>query len=536
MSSNHAELAAIRASFANPALQNAARAQQEGRSGAAKAIAEQFLRENPGDLLAMTIAAEAAQNLGEFDTAETMLREVLDRIPGFLRASMLLAKGLTTQLRLREAILVAEEALEQDPANPMVLRFLARLRADAGDVEETITLYDRLLTQSDANSGDWVTYAQFLRVLGRKDESLAAFRRALELDPQLGSAWWGLSYYFPDAIDESDVDTIETALTQASDGAPGTGLLHIALSVVADRRGDHEAVFRAVARGKRLQVGSQPADPDILSAKIDRAIGDYTPELFAAKASAGATDPAPIFIVGMPRSGSTLTERILGRHSLIEATGELQVMPRLVEGLRRRVGPDRNYSSLLASLPSEELTELGQWYLDRSREFRRTDKPHFVDKLNVNWVHVGLIRLILPNAKILDVRRNALDCCWSNFKLLFGDGYANDLRDLGRYYRDYVRLVEHVARISPGAILPVRYEGIVDDIESATRRMLEFIGLDFEPECVDFHLSTDPVATPSSEQVRRPLNREGIGASKPYLRWLGPLIEELGPLADPVDQ
>ena len=129
-----------------------------------------------------------------------------------------------------------------------------------------------------------------------------------------------------------------------------------------------------------------------------------------------------------------------------------------------------------------------------------------------------------------------LDCCWSNFKLLFGDGYANDLRDLGRYYRDYVRLVEHVARISPGAILPVRYEGIVDDIGAATRRMLEFIGLDFEPECVDFHLSTDPVATPSSEQVRRPLNREGIGASKPYLRWLGPLIEELGPLADPVDQ
>jgi hypothetical protein len=227
-----------------------------------------------------------------------------------------------------------------------------------------------------------------------------------------------------------------------------------------------------------------------------------------------------------------LVERILGRHSLIEAAGELQVLPKLVDRLRYDEGRERSYAEFVATLPPDALAKIGNNYVERSRDCRHTAKPKFTDKFNLNWLHSGLIRLALPNARIIDVRRNALDCCWSNFKMLFADGHANDLRHIGQLYRDYVRMIDHIDAVAPGGILRIRYEDLVADVETATRRMLDFIGVPFEHQCVDFHLSDAPVATPSSEQVRRPINESSIGSAEPYRQWLAPLIDELGPLAD----
>jgi hypothetical protein len=187
----------------------------------------------------------------------------------------------------------------------------------------------------------------------------------------------------------------------------------------------------------------------------------------------------------------------------------------------------------VATMGGDEVTRLGELYLERSRDYRREEKPRFIDKMNPNWFRAGLIRMMLPNARIIDLRRDALDCCWSNFKMMFAQGNvaANDQRRIARFYRDYVRMVDAIDAAAPGGILKVRYEHLVDDAEGETRRILKFLGLDYEPACMDFHLSSDAVATPSSEQVRRPINRDSVGSAEPYREWLGPMIEELGELA-----
>jgi hypothetical protein len=285
-----------------------------------------------------------------------------------------------------------------------------------------------------------------------------------------------------------------------------------------------------VATGKALQASRYPYDPKAITTGVDKLIEVFSPDMFASRAAAGAPDDSPIFIIGMPRSGTTLLERILSRHSHIEACGELPIMPRLHERLRSE---NKSYPECVADLTDDQITTLGRSYIERTRDYRMSDKPRFIDKLNTNWFHVGLLRLMLPNAKFIDLRRNALDCCWSNFKMLFADGHiaSNDQRGIGRYYRDYVRLVENIGAAAPGAILHVRYEDLVDDIEGQTRLILDFLGLDYDPDCIDFHLSTSAVATPSSEQVRRPINRDSIGSAEPYREWLGPMIEELGEFA-----
>jgi hypothetical protein len=275
-------------------------------------------------------------------------------------------------------------------------------------------------------------------------------------------------------------------------------------------------------------------DPRVLEADVDAALRLFDKQFFAQRANLGADDASPIFIIGLPRSGSTLVERILGGHSRIEASGELPIIFRLVDQLDAEVGQRGGYRPLVAQMHGERANDLGQWYAERSREFRHTAKPFFTDKLHLNWLHLPLIRLILPKARIIDVRRNAVDCCWANFKIIFASGHpaSNDLEDLASLYRDYVRMMDQAASWADGRILNVRYEAVVENVEAETRRMLEFLGLEYEEACLNFHQLDTPVATISAEQVRKPLNREGIGRWKPYRQWLGPLFDALGPLAE----
>jgi len=528
-----AELGAIQASLAQPEMKRAALAEAEGNSADALAIARQFLQANPGDLLAMTVIAEASINLWDLEQAEQGLRAVIRRAPTFLRASMLLATCLIKQVHLGEAIAVLDEVSARKPTNVPVLTFLAQSRATVGNIDEAASIYEKLLSLDPRRVEWWVVLGQHHRALGRRERAICAFRQALSIEPFNASAWWTLTNYFTREVDDKDAATIDKALTEQV-GSPQEGSLHLALGLTADRDGKYAEAFDHFAEGKRIRLAHQPYDPDRVSAGVDSVIELFTPDFFERRKTAGWQDASPIFIVGLPRSGTTLVERILGRHHLVEGAGELQIIPRLAEVARRKADDPEDYAAMLETLADPQLAWVGRRYVEASHDFRRTEKPLFIDKANLNWMQIGLILLALPNAKVIDVRRGALDCCWANFKMLFAEGYpaANDLRHIGRFYRDYVRLFDGMHVAAPGRILAVRYEDVVDDLEGQTRRMLDFLGLDFEPQCLDFHLAVGAVATASSEQVRQPLNRKGIGSADPYRQWLGPLIEELGPLAD----
>ena len=529
----NAELGAIDASLDEPELQRAAVAGSEGQSAQSLAIARNFLQGQPDDLLALIIAAEASINLWDLEGAERLLRSVVGRAPAFVRASMLLATCLAKQVRMRDAIGVLDEVATRRPDHVPALGHLARLRAEVGDSEQAVALHERLVALGEKQPERWVTLAQQYRIAGRSEDAIRALRRSLELDSSNGSAWWTLANYYSSEVSDEDQATIGKVIEKESGSLQESGA-HLAAGLIADRQGDRPKAFDHFVAGKQIRLAHQPYDPDPISAAVDGVVELLTPEFYERRKLAGCDDSSPIFIVGMPRSGTTLVERMLGRHQAIEGVGELQIMPRLAETVRRSTDNPEHYAALLESMSDAQLSWVGARYVHASRDYRHSDKPSFIDKANLNWMQIGLILLALPNARIIDVRRNALDCCWANFKMLFADAYpaANDLRHVGRFYRDYARLLDSMKVAAPGRILSVRYEDVVDDIESQARRMLDFLGFDYDPGVIDFHLATGAVATASSEQVRRPLNREGIGSAEPYRPWLGPLIEELGELAN----
>jgi tetratricopeptide (TPR) repeat protein len=520
-----AELQGIRFGFAGP-LRSARSAQQSGRSDEAKALAGEYLQSHPDDLLAMTIAAEAELGLGRGDDAEALLRRVVARAPSFAPASMLLANGLSSQLRLREAANVLQALIERVPQEISAKRFLADIRAQVNDPSAAASLYEEIVTSKTVTAADHYKLAQNLRAAGRRGESITALRRSIEAAPLGGHAWWALAFYFPQEVTEEDEQLIRAAAAAPGFRTDDLRLLYGAVSILDHRRGDYDGAFQAILSSKALPSRTPGYDPDLLSRHVDELIAGYTPKVFERLHANASMSDEPIFIVGLPRSGSTLIERILGQHSIVEAMGEIPVMPRLV-GAEQPDNAARYRSLLPDSLTDEKLNEMADWYLDRSHEYRRTGKCRFSDKYNGNWIRAGLIRLMFPKAKILDVRRDPLDCCWSVFKTMLVDDYARDQRHLARYYVDYIRYMDAMAMAAPGGILTVRYEELVADLEGQTRRILDFLGLEFERACVDFHLSTAPVTTPSSEQVRRSINSEGIGSAEPYRPWLQTLIDEL---------
>ena len=527
-----AELHAIQKSLAIPLVRRAVEAEQAGRAAEAGALAAQQLAQQSDDLLAMTISAAAAIDSRRLVEAEKLLRFVLERAPSFLRASMMLARSLNLQCRTGEAIDVMKQGVSRHPRSLPAQRLLAQCYSEVGDHVAAAAVYEALIADNGEAAHLWLEYGSLLRFLGRRDDSAAAYRRALASNQTKGSAWWGLTNLDAAGISDQDIDQIKSALDEAV--APGDVIgLHFALGAALDFRAMHQEAFHHYSLGNAAGEAAEPYDPAILSSDVDRAIELYTSAFFSARTHGTSANATPIFVIGMPRSGSTLVERILGRHSQIEATGELPIIPRLIENASAEHAGRGDFGEFLSALPGAELRKLGQAYLDSARGYRKSDKAFFTDKLHLNWRHIGFIHLILPSAMIIDVRRNALDCCWSNYRLRFsGHPAANKLENLGNFYTDYVRMMDHMAVVAPASLLKVQYEHVVDDIERETHRILDFVGLPFQSDCLDFHLSVEPVATASSEQVRQPLNRKGIGVSTPYSQWLGALRQTLGPLVE----
>jgi tetratricopeptide (TPR) repeat protein len=528
---NAAELdRALAAAVRDPALVRAAQALLDNDLAAAERILRPHLHADPFDVAAIRMLAEVAGRIGRYADAEKLLRRALELAPGFTAARANLATALYRQNRPAEALGALATLLDQEPDNAGGQNLKAAALSRVGAYEEAVGLYADVLARHPDQPKVWMSYGHVLKTVGRTADGIAAYRRALALAPTLGEVWWSLANLKTVKPGPEDVAAMAAALETPGLPAQDQLHLHFALGKALEDAGDAEASFAHYVEGNRIRDGQIGYDPDETSRHVARAEALFTPAFFAARAGQGCPAPDPIFVLGMPRAGSTLVEQILASHSQVEGTMELPDIPLLA---RRVAGKDEDkWADRIAALSAEELYELGEEYLERTRVQRREGRPFFIDKMPNNWVHVGLIHLILPNARIVDARRHPLDCCFSNFKQHYarGQGFSYSLTDMGRYYADYVRLMAHFDRLMPGRIHRVIHERLLDDPEREVRALLAYLELEFDPACLAFHENKRAVRTASSEQVRRPLNREGQDQWRPFERWLGPLKDALGPV------
>lgn len=525
-----AELAAIDAAVHDPLLQRAALALLENRLAEAEPLLRGRLRENPFDVAAIRMLAELAGRIGRNGDAENLLRRALELAPAFVAARANLATALHRQNKTAEALAELDRLVVDDPANPGHANLRAAVLGRVGEFAEAIALYEEVLARAPNQPKIWMSYGHALKTVGRQADAVAAYRRAVAIRPAFGEAWWSIANLKTARLDEADRAAMAGGLRDRSASAEDVFHLHFAMAKALEDAGDPVAAFDHYAIANRARREVLPHDADVTSAAVDAAIALFDAPFLSSRAGQGHPAPDPIFILGLPRAGSTLVEQILSSHSMVEGTMELPDVPAIVAAL----GREGDWPGLLADLPAERLRDLGAEYLERTRIQRREGKALFIDKLPNNWLHVGLIHLILPNARIVDARRHPLDCGYSNFRQHFarGQAFSYDLADIGRFYADYVRLMAHFDRVLPGRVVRVVHERLLDDPEGETRALLERLGLPFEEACLRFHENDRAVRTASSEQVRRPVNRDGQGAWRPVIDRLGPLVQALGPLVE----
>jgi tetratricopeptide (TPR) repeat protein len=531
---NEAELAAISASRRDPELIRAGAALVENDLPAAEAILRPLLKRRPTDVAAIRMMAELAARIGRRVDAENLLRRALELAPGFTAARANLATILYQQNRSAEAIAELERIERDGSAHLGHASLKAAALSRIGGHEEALGLYRQLLDARPDQAKLWMSYGHILKTVGEQAQSISAYRKAIAVQPTLGEAWWSLANLKTIRFEDEDVAAIRGALDDAALGPEDRFHLHFALGKALEDRSQFETSFHLYAEGNRLRRRRLDYDPAVISSHVDRSIGLFTSDYFAGRTGVGCPAPDPIFIVGMPRAGSTLVEQILSSHPAIEGTAELPDIPAIARRLdgRKRKGEESDYPECLAGMSGTDLAALGEEYLLRARVQRFTDKPLFIDKLPNNWAHVGLIRTILPKARIIDARRHPLACGLSNFKQHYARGqkFSYDLKEFGLYYRDYVRLMRHFDQALPGRVHRVIHEELVENPEAEVRRMLEFLGLRFDPACLAFYENPRAVRTASSEQVRRPISREGLELWKSFEAWLDPLKEALGPV------
>ncbi len=500
----------------------------------AESLLRPHLKRRPTDVPAIRMMAELAARVGRPADCENLLRRALELAPGFTAARANLATILYKQNRAAEAIAELEKIEREGAADLGHASLKAAALGRIGGHEEALGLYRQLLEARPDEPKLWMSYGHILKTVGEQAESIGAYRRALAVRPTLGEAWWSLANLKTIRFDEGDIAAMKKALEAPDIGKEDRFHLHFALGKAFEDEGQAEASFHHYAEGNRLRRSLLDYDPADNHRHVERSTAFFTRSLFEERGGEGCPAPDPIFILGMPRAGSTLVEQILSSHPEIEGTAELPDMPAIARRLdgRKVRGDTSHYPECLAGMTASELRGLGEEYLERARVQRFTDRPFFIDKLPNNWAHVGMIRMILPNARIIDARRHPLACCFSNFKQHYARGqrFSYDLSEVGAYYRDYVNLMRHWDSVLPDQVHRVIHEDLVDDPETEVRRLLAFLDLPFEPACLDFHRNPRAVRTASSEQVRRPISRDGLEQWKAFEPWLDPLKQSLGPI------
>ena len=521
----------IQRGIRNPQLIEAALAINEDRLHEAEPILRAHLKRDPLDVAAIRLMAQLAARVGRYKDSEALLRRALDLAPDFTVARSNLAGILYRQNRFPEAVETLDQVLhfENDhvPSRNLKAAALGRI----GDYDEALELYAELTQRFPDNAKLWMSQGHLLKTVGRQDDSVSAYRQALAIEPTLGEIWWSLANLKTVKFEDADVSAMQAALATPSLSDEDHFHLDFALGKAFDDRHEPERAFSHYAAANSLRRKELDYDPAVITDHVDGIITLFTSDFLAERTGQGCDAPDAIFILGMPRAGSTLVEQILSSHSAVEGTMELPDMPAIALREGRGGGPAGWINAVADMLPAR-LTELGAEFIERTRVQRKTDKPFFIDKLPNNWIYVGLIHLILPNAKIIDARRHPMDCCFSNFRQHFarGQAFSYDLADIGDYYADYVRLMAHFGAVLPGRVHRVIHEKLIEEPELQIRALLEYLELPFEDSCLNFHRNARAVRTASSEQVRRPINRDGMDQWKPYDQWLTPLRVALGPL------
>jgi len=497
----------------------------EDRLDIAERLLKPHLKEDPFDVRAIRMLAELAARLGRLKDSETLLRRALEIDPNFVGARTNLAIVLGRLGRPAEALELLEVLFEEDPDRIGNLNLKAATLGRLGDFEQALEIYERVLERAPNQPRVLITYGHMLNTVDRFSDSIDAYRRAIELNPRLGEAWWSLANLKTFRFTEDDIATMERTLQL--DGLKDNDRFHVefALGKALHDLGRSDEAFAHYANGNALRRKYHPFDSKQVTRVVDRAVDVFTSDVLSSPG--GCEAPDPIFIVGMPRAGSTLVEQILSSHSLVEGTAELPDLPIIVGSRSRR-------PAAIAALDAEQRADAGAEYLKRAAVNRRTSRPFFIDKLPNNWMLVPFIQLALPNAKIVDARRHPLGCCMSNFRQHFarGQDFTYDLEDLGHYYSDYVRLMAHMDAVMPGRVHRVIYERMIEDTEGEVRALLAYCGLEFEPACLEFYKTERAIRTPSAQQVRQPIYKDSADEWRRYENHLRPLKEALGPVLD----
>jgi tetratricopeptide (TPR) repeat protein len=539
--------AAGRGALNDAQLQKALQALQERKPQVAESLLRRQLEQEPDNVAAMTLLAETILRFDRTQEADELLTRSLEIAPDFIPALYTHVTVLLTLNRPREAFDHIAKLLELEPGNLNNHSLKAMAHAWVGDHVGAAAEYEIVLASAPPGPGPWLAYAHTLRTLGRGGEAVAAYRKACARFPKLGEPWWSLANLKTFRFTDEEVATMQSLLAMPDLPVESKVQINFALGRALEDRKDFPQSFRHYSEGNSLKRATLSYNAEMTSVYVQNCKTLFSSRFLDDRQGWGCKAADPIFIVGLPRSGSTLIEQILSSHSKIEGTMELRVVPYLVG----RAGANRGqfqarggqahpalstdsqapYPETLRNYDASMLQSLGEEYLERSRVHRTLGRPFFIDKMPDNFAHIGLIHLILPNAKIIDARRHPLACCFSNFKQYFplGKDFSYGLSDLGRYYADYVELMAHFDRVLPGKIHRVYYERVIADPEGEIRHLFEYLGLPFEEQALRFHETSRPVRTASSEQVRMPIFTDGLDQWRHYEQWLEPLKIALGP-------
>ncbi|MDQ2861777.1 MAG: sulfotransferase, partial [Pseudomonadota bacterium] len=529
----------IRASVHDPVLRQAAIALCDERLAHAERLLRGHLQVSPTDVAAIRMLGELGTRLGRYSEAEALLERCLELAPSFTGARHNYAVVLYRRQKAAKALVQIDRLLAEDPRDPSYRTLKAAVLALLGDFGAATELYEEILAERAAQPKIWLSYGHALRAGGQAEDAVAAYKRAIADAPLMGEAYWSLANLKTHRFSAADEADIRRFLADARLGPDDRLHLAFTLGKILEDRGDWAEAFQNYVAGAAIHRNLYPFDIAAMRSQTRGSKALFTREFLAERAAGGALSAEPIFIIGLPRSGSTLIEQILASHSMVEGTFEL---PDIISAARELGGEGIDdpleavgrFLGAVAALSPDRRQRLGEKYLADTAVHRKLGRPRFIDKMPNNSRYVGLIHLILPNARIIDARRHPMAACFSAFKQHFARGYrfSYDLTDLGLYYRDYLGLMDHFDQVLPGRVHRVIYEDMVADTEGQVRRLLDYLGLPFEEACLRFHETDRAVRTASSEQVRRPIFREGLDQWRRFEPWLGPLKAALGPARD----
>ncbi len=492
----------------------------------AEALCRRFLQEHPDHVEGMRILADIGVRLGVLEDAEFLLESAVAFEPGHVEARIDYVNVLRKRQKFEAALKQARALLASAPDNPRFQSLCAVEHMQMGEYDGALELLEAVLEKMPDDAVTLTTRGHALKTCGRTKEAVASYRRALIAQPRHGEAYYALSNLKTYRFSEDELAAMRALHAQADLAQADQSYLSFALGKAHEDRRDYSQAFEFYEQGNRLKRAASRYDAASMAEEFAHTRAICGQDFFAARRRWGCESSDPIFIVGLPRAGSTLLEQILSSHSQVDGTLELPNVLSLAQRLRRRRfdGKRPGYPHVLAHLSQADCRAFGEAYIEDTRIHRR-GAPHFIDKMPNNFRHIGLIRLMLPNARIIDARREPMACCFSGYKQLFAEGqeFSYDLQDIGRYYRDYERLMAHWDEVLPGFVLRVRHEDVVANLEGQVRRLLDFCGLPFEAGCLRYYETERSVRTPSSEQVRQPIFRDSVEQWKHFEPWLGPL-------------